>query len=168
MNSNLVKNSIRFLGLVFLQILIFNNIYFLGYINPAIYIAFVLLYPLKKERGSFLFLSFLIGLTIDIFSNTGGVNAAATLFIAYIRISILNFILRKNDYDYILFKLKSLSLIKIFSFIFILTFIHQFIIYSLESFYLKDILSSSLKALYASIFSSIILFFSIQLFSKKK
>ena len=91
--SNLFQNMVWFFILMLMQVLIFNNINLFGYTNPLIYIAFVFYYPLHKERSLFLFLSFLLGLSIDFFSNTGGINAAATLFIAYIRLPLLSFIL---------------------------------------------------------------------------
>ncbi|MDO9262197.1 MAG: rod shape-determining protein MreD, partial [Flavobacteriaceae bacterium] len=77
MNNIFFSNAFRFIGLVFLQILIFNNINLLGYINPYPYLAFVILFPYKKERSSLLFLSFLIGLTLDFFTDSGGVHAAS-------------------------------------------------------------------------------------------
>ena len=48
-----------------------------------------------------LIISFLLGLSIDFFSDSGGINAAATLFIAYIRLPILSAILRKNEFDFL-------------------------------------------------------------------
>ena len=44
MNSKLFSNTARFIILVFLQVLILNNINFAGYINPYLYVLFILLY----------------------------------------------------------------------------------------------------------------------------
>jgi len=67
MNSKLVSNIARFVILIFLQVLILNNINFLGYINPYLYVLFILLYPFAGNQSLFLILSFLLGLSIDIF-----------------------------------------------------------------------------------------------------
>ena len=56
---------------------------------------FVIVYPFRKDRGIFLFLCFLLGLLIDFFQNSGGINAAALLFIGYIRLPLLKSILEK-------------------------------------------------------------------------
>ena len=104
--NRVIYVTFLFLSLLFLQVFVFNNILFLGYINPYLYIAFVIFYPLKKERYLFLFLSFLLGLAIDFFSDSGGINAFSLLFIAYIRLFLVRVIFKKTEPDYLLFNLK--------------------------------------------------------------
>jgi len=151
-----------------MQVLIFNNINLFGYINPYIYIIFIFYYPLKKEKGLFLFLSFLLGLCIDFFSNTGGINAAATLLIAYIRLPLLSSILRKSDFDLQLFNIRSISFGKAISFIALLTLIHHLILFSLDYFSLTDFGSIITKTLITSVFSIFLILLGIILFTKKK
>ncbi|NNF81959.1 MAG: rod shape-determining protein MreD, partial [Flavobacteriaceae bacterium] len=91
MNNTITQNIIRFILLVLIQVLVLNNINFLGYINPYIYILFILLYPIQNNRLLFIFLSFLLGLFVDIFLDSGGVHAAASVFIAYFRPLFLKF-----------------------------------------------------------------------------
>ena len=61
--------SLFFLFLLGLQVLILNNINFLGYINPFLYIAFIFLYPLKENKFPLLFFSFMLGISIDFWGN---------------------------------------------------------------------------------------------------
>jgi len=63
MIKSLQQRILWFILLVLVQVAILNHIYFLGYINPMLYILFIILYPLRKEKASFLILSFLLGLT---------------------------------------------------------------------------------------------------------
>ena len=91
MNNTVTQNIIRFIILVLIQVLILNNINFLGYINPYIYVLFILLYPIHNNRLLFIFLSFLLGLSVDLFLDSGGVHAAASVLVAYIRPLILKF-----------------------------------------------------------------------------
>lgn len=154
--------------LVLVQVLIFNNINLFGYINPYIYIIFVLVYPLKKEKGTFLFLSFLLGLSIDFFSDTGGINAAATLFIAFIRLSVLTTILRKTDFDYVLFNLRSISIGKAFLYIVSLTFIHHLILFWLDYFSLNEFGSVLYKTITTTLLSVFLIIIGIVLFTKKR
>jgi len=67
MTSLFSINTIRFILLVLIQVLVLKHINFMGYINPYIYILFIVLYPIKNNRMLFLFLSFLLGLTVDMF-----------------------------------------------------------------------------------------------------
>ena len=70
MNSTLLLNSFRFVILLALQVVIFNNINFLGYINPLPYILFIILYPVNANRAGLLVASFLLGLVMDMFCNS--------------------------------------------------------------------------------------------------
>ena len=77
MNNLIFKNITRFILLVLVQVIVLNKINFLGYINPYIYILFIILFPIKNNRVLFIFLGFLLGLTVDLFLDSGGVHAAA-------------------------------------------------------------------------------------------
>lgn len=167
MNSFILKNSIQFIILVLLQVLILNNINLFGYLNPYLYLLFVFFYPLRKDKGSFLFLSFLLGLCIDFFSNSGGINAAATLFIAYIRLPLLSKILNKSDFDYLSFNLRSISFSKSFLYLFLLTFIHHLILFGLEYFNFNAIGIILSKAFFSSLFTVTVIWIAIILFTKK-
>ncbi len=160
--------SFRFLILVLIQVLVLNNIYFFGYINPNIYILFIFLYPLEKERGNFLWVSFLLGLSIDFFSNSGGINAAATVCIAYFRLPIFRLVLNKPDLDFKLFRLNNESLLRILVLVSILTFIHHFIVFGLEYFSLQNLKIIIYKSVSTSVFTIILSILSILLFTKKK
>jgi len=168
MNNIVLSNSIRFIGLVLIQVLIFNQIDLFGYLNPLIYIVFVFLFPIKKNKNSILIASFLLGLSIDFFSDSGGINAAATLFIAFIRLPILKAILRKSDFDYLLFNLRTISIDKIFIYIATLTLIHHFIVFSLEYFSFSDFTTIISNTFFTSIFTILVSVFGILLFVKKK
>ena len=80
-----LQNIFRFLLLVLFQVLVLNNIQFLGYINPYVYILFILALPVQIPRWFALLLAFGIGLTIDMFSNTMGMHAFATVMVAFLR-----------------------------------------------------------------------------------
>jgi len=81
----LLQNIARFVILVLIQVLVLNNIQFLGFINPYIYVLFILSLPVKSERWLTLILSFVLGITIDVFSNTLGLHAFACVLIGFLR-----------------------------------------------------------------------------------
>jgi rod shape-determining protein MreD len=166
--SNLIQNIIWFIVLIILQVLIFNNINLFGYINPLFYIIFIFYFPLKKEKTSLLLFSFFLGLSIDFFSDTGGINTAATLFIAYFRLPILSTILGKSDFDYLLFNIRSLSFAKSFWYILSLTFIHHLIVFTLDFFSLNEFGSILMKTISTTTFSLSLIFLAIILFTKRR
>lgn len=75
------KYAIMFVSLVLVQVLILNNIQFSGFVNPYVYVLFILLLPFTIPGYLLLGLSFLMGISIDIFSNTLGLHAAASVFL---------------------------------------------------------------------------------------
>ena len=91
MKNNVLKNIVRFIALMFVQIYLFNHVNFLGYINPYPYVLFLLVFPFTANRSLYIFIAFLTGLTMDMFGNSGGVHAAACLVLAYVRPVVLRF-----------------------------------------------------------------------------
>lgn len=85
-----LQNIIRFILLILVQVLVLNNIQFLGFINPYIYILFILSLPVRLPRWVSLLLAFALGLIIDIFSNTPGMHAFASVMVAFFRNNIIN------------------------------------------------------------------------------
>jgi len=168
MNSNIIQNMILFISLLLLQVILLNNIELFGYINPFLYILFVILFPFSRNRGAVLFFSFLLGLFVDMFLNSGGTNAAATLFIAYIRLPLLKTILRKSEIDYVVFNILKQPFLKILVYVSFLTFIHSFIVFSLEYFKFSDLGIILSRTFLTSIFTIILTIFSLILLSRKK
>ena len=99
MNNDLLNNIFRFIFLVALQVLLLDHIQFGGFINPYLYIFFILLLPFETPKAILLLLAFLLGFTIDIFSNTYGLHAAASVFMAFWRPSILKSISARQEYE---------------------------------------------------------------------
>jgi rod shape-determining protein MreD len=85
MNQRLFANIIRFILLVPIQVLVLDNINLGGYINPYLYVLFILMLPFEIPGWALLFLSFSTGLAVDMFSGTPGMHAAASTLIAYFR-----------------------------------------------------------------------------------
>lgn len=158
--------TFRYIVLVLVQVLILNNINFLGYINPYIYILFIILYPVKNSRTLFVFLSFLLGLFVDLFTDSGGVHAAASVFIAYIRPPILKFSFG-TIYENQTIKFAQTEPGKRLIYFSILTLTHHFIIFSLEVFNMSDIILILQKTLFSSIFTILLCLLITVLFSKK-
>ena len=91
MNNVLVVNSIRFIALVLIQVSIFNNLNFLGYINPLPYILFLLALPFNTDKSLALVWAFLLGLVLDLFGTSGGIHTTACLIATYLRPLLLRF-----------------------------------------------------------------------------
>ncbi|REJ85304.1 MAG: rod shape-determining protein MreD [Bacteroidetes bacterium] len=89
----------RFLFLVALQVLVLNHIQWSGYINPYVYAFFILMLPIETPKWLLLIIAFILGLVIDMFSDTGGMHAAATVLIAWARPGVLRLIAPRDGYE---------------------------------------------------------------------
>jgi len=156
----------RFVILVLLQVIVLNNINLVGYINPYIYILFIVLYPLDGNKTTLIFLSFLLGLSIDIFENSGGVHAAASVFIAYVRDFVLKYSFGVS-YEYNNVKLNKATVSEKITYLGSIILFHHIILFSLEIFSFNHMLLLLKSTLFSGVFSFILIYGSIVLFSRK-
>lgn len=166
MNSTIFSIAIRFVFLILLQVLVLNNINFLGYLNPHLYVLFIILFPFKTNQALLLFLSFLLGLGVDIFEDSGGINAAACVVVAYIRPYLLRFSFGVS-YDYQTVKYSSTPIGARLSYVVLIVVIHHFLLFLLEFFTFAHFLLILEKTLFSSIFTIVLVFLSMALFNKK-
>ncbi|WP_031426026.1 hypothetical protein [Flavimarina sp. Hel_I_48] len=167
MNNDFIRNSLRFIFLILAQVLIFNHVNFLGFINPYPYVLFILLFPIGDNKGQLILLSFLLGITLDMFSNSGGMHAAASLVMAYSRPWVLRSVFGVA-YEYNTIRIANISFTERFIYIIILVFIHHFTLFLLETFNVSDILYILKKTLFSGIFTLILCLIFITLFSVKR
>lgn len=78
-----------FVGLVLLQVLVLNQMHIEGYATPFFYIYFILKFNSKVGKNTLMLWAFVLGLTIDIFGNTPGQNAAAATCLAFFRTPLM-------------------------------------------------------------------------------
>lgn len=94
-----LKHIIRFVILVMLQVVILNKINLNGSIDPYLYVLFILLLPFETPRWLLLVLGFFTGGMIDLFSNSGGIHAAATTFMAFARPGVIRLVSKKLEFE---------------------------------------------------------------------
>ncbi|MDR1543977.1 MAG: rod shape-determining protein MreD [Prevotellaceae bacterium] len=166
MKENL-QYALYFMLLIAVQVLVLNQICLFGFGCIFLYTLFILIYPLSKNNQiQFLFISFLLGFIIDLFSNSYGTHTFACTLIAYLRPHITklyngadNFEPLKKSYQKFggLFIRYAVTMI----------LIHHFTLFMMEAFSLKLLPIVLLKTLVSSILTMIFIFFIQSLFIKK-
>lgn len=155
MNSALLMNMVRFVLLLTVQIIIFNNINFLGYISPYPYVLFIILFPVNGNKYGLLLASFLLGIVLDIFSNSGGIHTTASIILAYYRPYLFRFSFGIS-YEYQTVKLNDVLTPERFSFILLSVVLHHIILFVLETFQIRFFWDILLRVLFSSSFTVII------------
>lgn len=163
MNSLLFKNIIRFVLLVFVQVFILDRAQLNIYVNPYIYVLFILLLPVDIPKWMLITLAFLTGLTIDFFSGVLGIHSAATVFMAFARPGIIRLIGEKEDSAANLEpNIRNFGFLWFFTYVSFMVFLHHLVLFYIEMFRFSEILVTMLRVL-ASTAISIALILMIQM-----
>lgn len=159
MNIIFLKNIGRFVFLIFFQVLILNNIQFGGYINPYFYIYFILLLPFETPRWLLLLSAFLLGISLDAFTNTFGLNASACVLMAFVRPFVISAISTGTEFmvgHSPSLKNQGMKWFAYYSIILVL--VHHFALFYLEIFRFTEFFQTLLRVLLSSVFTLLIVF----------
>ncbi|GAB1419110.1 rod shape-determining protein MreD [Bacteroidales bacterium] len=133
--SDLLYNSLRFIGLMLFQVLILNHFMLFGLVNPFVYILFILMLPLATPGWLLLFLGFLTGYLMDIFMTGAGLHTAATVFMAFMRPLVLRLATGTKEPETVIYPgLSQMGARWWFSYTLSLVVLHHFVLFVLESF----------------------------------
>lgn len=133
-----------FVGLVLLQVLILNNVHIAGYATPFLYIYFVLRLESNTSKNGAMMWGFALGLCIDMFSNTPGMNAAATVLLAFIRPAFLC-LFTPRDTQEIVPSLKNLGFSSYVKYLLVAVFTHHTMLFTIAFFSFSDIQTLLIK-----------------------
>lgn len=150
-------NMIRFILLVPLQVLVLDNINLGGSVNPYLYVLFILMLPVEIPGWALLILSFSIGLSVDMFSGTPGMHAAASTMMAFARPWVMKITGMSKEidpgtqpsvYD------QGFSMFLVYSAI--LIFIHHFALFYIEVFRFSGLWSVLPRTLFSTLFTLVL------------
>lgn len=153
-----LKYGWAFVLLILFQVLILNNLHLSIYINPYVYILLILILPFETPGWISMTLAFVLGLTIDAFSNTPGLHSAAAVFLAFTRHYILQFFAPREGYEGK--KTPHYGVMGIRWFIIyagITTLLHHTFLFFLEDFRIDHFFTILLKAVASSMLTLIIM-----------
>lgn len=169
MVNEILRNIFRFIALVLVQVLIVKNIELGRFINPFVYVLFLVILPFETPKWSLLFIGFMLGITIDMFYDTPGFHASACVVMAYIRPGILKLFSPRDGYESgTQPTVQYLGVPWFLSYAGILVLAHHFVLFFLEIFRFSEFFSTFFRAIISAV-STMILIVTIQyLFNRKK
>jgi rod shape-determining protein MreD len=161
MIKSVITYLFLFVVLIVTQLLVFNNIELSGYINPYVYVLFILLLPFDVPRVVLLLSAFLLGLCIDLFMGTPGVHSSATVLMAFARPLVLAVFSPREGYQTgTQPRMMQFGLEWFIKYTVLLVLIHHFALFYLEVFTLHHFFSTFLRAISSTLLTSVILIFS--------
>mgnify|MGYP001806487574 CR=1 FL=1 len=162
------KNILNFVILVFLQVLILNNIQLSGFVNPYLYVLFIILLPFEISGWMLLVTAFIMGITIDIFSNTIGMHTAATVAMAFMRPKVLDLMSPRDGYE-----INTLPRIRFYGFWWffkysaVLIIVHHLFLFYMEVFSFEYFFTTFFRAISNIVITLILVILSQYLTSRK-
>ena len=156
-----MRNIMRMIFLLLFQVAVLDNIQLGGYINPYMYILFILLLPFETPKWMLLVSSFVLGLSVDFFSNTIGIHTAACVFMAYCRPGVLNLVSARQAYEQGTNPtLSDLGFKWFFTYSLLLVVAHHFLLFFLEVFSFREFLHTLLRVGLSILFTMFLLLLS--------
>lgn len=169
MITEIFRNIFRFIVLVLVQVLIIKNIELGRFINPFIYVLFLIILPFETPKWAILFISFILGITIDMFYDTAGMHAAACVVLGYIRPGILKLFSPRDGYESgTQPTIQYLGVPWFLSYSAILIVSHHLVLFFLEIFRFSEFFSTFFRAIFSSLATLILIVVIQYLFNRKK
>lgn len=168
--NEFLKNIARFIVFILVQVYILNKIPHLHkFITPYLYYLFILWLPFSISRQWLLLIGFLTGLTLDYFTMTPGLHAAACTLIAYVRPFVINILTPKDssEFNYKEPSPRAMQWTPYAVYVFILTLLHHGYMVLLEWLSFGNFLDFIIKVV-ATTGISILLIFTVELLFPRK
>ncbi len=160
---------LKFIGIILLQIIVVDNIELSSYINPYIYISFILLLPVTIKPWQLLLLAFLCGAIVDTFSSTPGLHIAASVLLAYVRVHYLRFATTKEDVEgRISPSMSKKGVVWITFYCFTMTQVHHTFLFFLEIYGFSEFLSTLLRVVLSTLVTVLLIVIGQLLFYNTK
>lgn len=130
----IIEYTALFLVVVLLQFFLFSNLSLGVYINPLIYVAFLVLLPMQLSAFAVLMLGFMLGVVMDFMMGTFGINTVACLFVAFSRPLMLRINIGSDEIkDGGIPCVRRLGALKFIRYAALFIIVHSLIYFSLET-----------------------------------
>ena len=123
-----------FVGLVLFQVLVLNHVHIVGYATPFLYIFLILKFESSVSRNALMLWAFFLGLVIDVFSDTPGMNAAATVLLAFLRPLLLRLFVPRETLDDLVPSIQTMGLTPFLKYMSLAVLLHHTMLLTLEFF----------------------------------
>ncbi|MGN0310526.1 MAG: rod shape-determining protein MreD [Bacteroides sp.] len=133
--------------LVLLQVFFFNHIHLFGYATPFIYLYIVVKLSSDISRHALMLWAFLLGLLIDVFSDTPGMNAAAAVFLAFLRPTLLRLFVPRDTNETFTPSIHTMGLSSFVKYLSMCVIFHHLLLFTIAFFSLSSPLELLMRIL---------------------
>lgn len=140
----------RYVLVMLLQVLLFNQLQMWGVCHPYIYVLCLLMMPITLPHSMDMLIGAAVGLMMDIFCNSLGIHTAACITLMFIRPYLLGLVVNDKDRLNEQISLRALGMEALIKYVVVLVLVHHFMVFLLAAwswmhigFVLKETLVSS-------------------------
>lgn len=147
----------RYLLVMMLQVLLFDQLQLWGVCHPYIYILCLLMLPITLPHSADLLIGAGVGLVMDVFCNSLGVHMAACVLLMMIRPYLLGAIVNDKDRLNEQISLRAIGWEAMIKYVAILVVIHHFTVFMLGAWSWHHLVYVVLATIVSSVFSILII-----------
>jgi rod shape-determining protein MreD len=138
-------------GLTLLQALILNNVHIAGVATPFLYIYLLMKFDSETSRNELLLWGFFLGLAVDVFSDTLGMNVVATVTMAFFQPLFLRLFAPRDTLDNLVPSTKSMGILPFLRYATLCVLVHHTTLFAVEFFSFAHIGLLLLRILFSSL-----------------
>ena len=140
MKIELINRLVMFVALFVAQVLILNHVHLLGVGTPLLYVYFAITFRRNFPKWLVLVSCFLLGLLIDVFSNTPGLAASTMTLVALAQTYLIELVAPRDSAEDLEASAKVLGTTKFVTLSALLTLLYCLVFFALEAFNFFDVL----------------------------
>ena len=123
----------RYVVVMLLQVLLFDQLQLWGACHPYIYILCLLMMPITLPHNVDMLIGALVGLVMDVFCNSLGVHTAACILVMFIRPYLIGALVNDKDRLNEQISLRSIGMEAILRYVVIMVIIHHLMVFALAA-----------------------------------
>lgn len=147
MITNYLKLAAGFLFFLLLQVLVLNNISYAGWGTPFLYLYFLITLPNDLSRNAQLTFGLVMGLAVDLFCNTPGMNAFASVVAMTLRPHLLSLFGTRDELESFTPSFASYGAGSFLRYTFVMVLVHHFSLFAIQLFSMNDVATLALRTL---------------------
>ena len=123
----------RYILVMLLQVLLFDQLQFWGVCHPYIYILCLMMMPITLPHNVDMLIGAGVGLLMDVFCNSLGVHTAACILLMFIRPYLIGAIVNDKDRLNEQISLRSIGMEALIKYVVILVLVHHLMVFMLAA-----------------------------------
>ena len=147
----------RYVVVMLLQVLLFDQLQLWGACHPYIYILCLLMMPITLPHNVDMLIGALVGLVMDVFCNSLGVHTAACILVMFVRPYLIGALVNDKDRLTEQISLRSIGMEAILRYVVIMVIIHHLMVFALAAWSWSHIGFVLLETLVSSLITSLII-----------